>query len=146
MLYPGVLRSVNHMTMWRKSAWDVFQQHAVLLRFLGVREPCDNTRKEAEEFVCMMYSSFDESPTSTDALCCMMFSKGKRELDYLPPIYDAVELHIKRAYYQTPVRLSAIIPIPEWCSPIRNWLPDVDGLLQPTLMRNEPSSRHVSIF
>ncbi len=63
--------------------------------------------------------------------------KGKCELDHLPPTSDAVELHIRRAHYQTAVWLLATETIQELYSPVDNGWYESDGELKPLLMRKD---------
>ncbi len=120
----------------KKYAWDVFQDQLDLLDGLGVGEPCEQVTMNAEKFVCKLYSPSDDV-SSSDALRCKLFMKGKCELEHIPPTSDAVDLHIKRAHYQTAVWLSAAEPIQNLHSPIDYGWYESDGALKPLLMRKD---------
>ena len=78
----------------------MFIQHPLLLD--GVRR--DGPFEPDEEFICYLYMAPDIKGGVNKATADI-FKKGKNELDHLPPISDALQLHVMRANYQSYVWL-----------------------------------------
>ena len=67
----------------------------------------DGPFEPVEEFICYLYMAPDVKGGVDKARARDIFRKGKKELDHLPPIYDALHLHAIRANYQFKVWLHA---------------------------------------
>ena len=86
----------------KKKAWKVFLENPILLNGVGRDGPFAQT----EEFVCRMYSA-PNPKAGADKSRYDLFSRGKKELEMLPPTKDALQLHHKRANYQAKIWLQA---------------------------------------
>ena len=119
----------------------MFKENARLLQKLGHGSLTAETVRQAESFVCKLYSP-DTEKTSSDELRCTLFVQGKCEPENLPQTSDALELHIKRAHHQTPVRVHSTATRPNTGSPVNNGLYMTDnGELKPLLCRKEAVSK-----
>lgn len=119
----------------KKSAWKIFKTDCHLLVNLGVGELTDQTSTDAEKFVCKLYD-VATAMTSNDARV-KLFCKGKTP-QALPPTSDALNLHIKRAHYQTRVWRESVLAKPALPSPVTaGWILD-QGQFRPELMSLTP--------
>ena len=122
----------------KKTAWKVFQENAKLLDKLGRKSLTKPVVRNAEAFVCKLYSPATDT-RSSDKLRCKLFLKGKCEPENLPPTSDAIELYIKRAHHQSSVWVQSTVAKSKINSPVNNgWYMTDDGQLRPLLRRKEP--------
>ena len=121
----------------KKAAFKVFKKNTGLLTRLGHGDLSVEAIKDAETFICKLYSS-DDNFTSTDELRCKLFVSGRCTLENLPPTSDAVELHIQRAHNQTAIWLLSLEAAPDLPTPIGNGWLESEGCLKPKLMRKDP--------
>ena len=122
----------------KKTSWKVFLQYPKLLHTLGEGDtPNEATLSSVEHFVCRLYDP-KSSTKSIHEFRCAMFRKAKSNIDNLAPTKDALDLHTKRAHYQTRVWMQSLescqtLPAPTDCG----WH-IVDGRLVPQLLTVEP--------
>ena len=109
----------------KKTCWKVYQKHPELLSGVGR----DGSMEKAEEFVSLLYDSPFPSE-GVDKARYVMFLKGKKTLEMLPPTKDALELHVIRANYQAKVWLQATTSIMDMGSPFdtNGWIEGENGL------------------
>ena len=79
----------------------VFKDHHELLCRLGDGDLAQDTISSAEAFVCHVFNVSDHAHTRNEAIF-MLFSLVKKP-EALPPMSDALKLHIMRAHYQSMV-------------------------------------------
>ena len=102
---------------------------------LGVGELTDQISTDADTFVCKLYD-VATAMTSNDTRV-KIFCKGKTP-QALPPTSDALNLHIKRAHYQTRVWRESVLAKPALPSPVTaGWILD-QGQFRPELMSLTP--------
>ncbi|KAG1683504.1 hypothetical protein GQR58_009959 [Nymphon striatum] len=82
----------------KKAAWEVFLTDNTLLSCLGIGELTPRVLKDAETFICKVYSV--HRITSCDKARVTLFCKCKSQ-ESLPPTSDSVTYHIQRAHYQS---------------------------------------------
>jgi len=116
----------------KKTCWQVYVQHPELLHGVGR----DGAIADIEQFVCRVY----KTPSFTkgcDTARLEVFQKGKKALEMLPPTTDALELHLKRANFQTKVWLQADKTEMELPTPASTgaWKENDDGQLQVVWIR-----------
>ena len=83
-----------------------------------------------EKFICKLFGGVSSQSTNVDILRCIMFSKGKRDLQKLPPTNGALKLHYARANYQAKIWLQANQTIMDVTSPVETggWKETSDGI------------------
>jgi len=102
----------------KKTAWKVFKQCPQLLHQLGHEsEPSPETMTSVEHFVCRLYDP-NTTGNSIQQIRCSKFRKLNANIDTLPPTKDALQLHIKRANYQTLVWKQCLNTHPQLPSPL----------------------------
>ena len=67
----------------------------------------DDNVDDAWAFVCSLYGIGEKDVRGFDDARHTLFAKAKSDLDVLPPIHGALELHITRANYQAKIWLQA---------------------------------------
>ncbi|KAG1677172.1 putative protein in type-1 retrotransposable element R1DM [Nymphon striatum] len=82
----------------KKAAWEVFLTDNTLLSCLGIGALTPRVLKDAETFICKVYSV--HRITSCDKARVTLFCKCKSQ-ESLPPTSDSVTYHIQRAHYQS---------------------------------------------
>ena len=88
-----------------KTCWKLYLQHPHLLGGVGR----DGPPAETEEFVSRLYAN-TEPVVGLNKLRLMMFQKGQKALEMLPPTKDAFDLHLARANFQAKIWLQANLP------------------------------------
>jgi hypothetical protein len=119
----------------KKTAWKIFTTDNHLLKDLGKGELTHNTMRDAEKFVCKLYSVPEVS--SCDNARVKLFFKCK-SAEALPPTTDALQFHVQRAHYQSMVWKQATNPRPVLPSPATMGWKMEDGKLSPKLVSLAP--------
>jgi hypothetical protein len=120
----------------KTTAWKIFVQKHYLLSSLGEGNLTATKIKDAEKFVCAMYSHGEVE--SVNQIRVLLFPKcGKPQA--LPPTRDALQLHIKRSQYRASVWKQASCQYPILPNPDEMGWVKVDGKeLVPHLMTLDP--------
>lgn len=117
-------------------SWEIFTKHVHLLTNFR-RDTFSEAKNSAEAFMVKLYK-VDESIDSANVARYVLFRKLKK-LDKLPPTSDALELHMKRAFYQKSMWELAPIGIPHGLLPEDyGWKLTAIGQLVPILMSLDP--------
>ena len=91
----------------KKTCWATYLQHAELLTHVGR----DEDSKQAEMFVLYIYKN--PNSNNLNAARYEIFTKGKKEVEKLPPTQDAFQLHLVRANHQANIWYQATTPLME---------------------------------
>ncbi|KAG1713911.1 Lactosylceramide 1,3-N-acetyl-beta-D-glucosaminyltransferase [Nymphon striatum] len=119
----------------KKAAWEVFLTDNTLLSCLGIGELTPRVLKDAETFICKVYSV--HRITSCDKARVTLFCKCKSQ-ESLPPTSDAVTYHIQRAHYQSMIWRQATSQQPHLPSATTLGWELTDEKLRPKLMSLPP--------
>ncbi|KAG1664222.1 hypothetical protein GQR58_019901 [Nymphon striatum] len=119
----------------KKAAWEVFLTDNTLLSCLGIGELTPRVLKDAETFICKVYSV--HRITSCDKTRVRLFCKCKSQ-ESLPPTSDAVTYHIQRAHYQSMICRQATSQQPHLPSATTLGWELTDEKLRPKLMSLPP--------
>jgi len=95
--------------------------------------------KGVERYLCRLYGCSEGAhDTNIDVCRYRLFMKARKALDLLPPIRDALQLHLARCNEQEKIWISADDPTSTAQDPLRSggWKDDGDGL-KPVWMRLE---------
>ena len=87
----------------KNTCWKMFIKYAHLLT--GV--VWDDNFDDAWAFVCSLYGIGEEDVRCIDNTRHILLMKANRDLDVLPPVHGALELHITRSNYQAKIWLQA---------------------------------------
>lgn len=102
----------------KQSAWKTFKGcSSGLFQHLGDDgSPDERVLTDAEAFVCQLYNkSIVEVLVNKERTAA--FRKAKKNPDVLPSTHDALNLHIRRANYQTMISKKALEPCPTLPTP-----------------------------
>lgn len=118
------------------TAWKAFctGSNAKLLRKLGEEHlSSPEVRSSVEAFVVKLYKP-SSTESSIQVLRSAMFRTSKKQLESLPPTKDALQLHIRRAHFQTFVWRNSLVAQPNLPSPLLSGWKTEDDRLVPILM------------
>ena len=122
----------------KKSCWKTYCEAPTLLAGVGR----DGDASSVARYLCGLYGCSKEHEPDINTCRYRLFMKARKSLEMLPPTADALELHVKRAYYQAKLWINADIANSQVDTPLSSegWH-DQDGVLVPKWTRKAPVPR-----
>ena len=129
----------------KKIIWKTFEKHAVLLHHLGRGALSEATEKQAEVFICRVYSP-RTNDAAINAVRYRLFQKDTKNQEKRPPTQSCLSKHIQCAYYRSRVWYLADSTSPDHASSINNgWYKDPTTVhLHPQLIVEDPLPQELS--
>ena len=129
----------------KKKAWNVIEKNSefqAALGQLGQAIPLSKRLQNAyEKIVCRFYTSAPKSGTTVNSVRHWLFCQKPYTNENLPPTHDSLNMHIKRANFQSMVWTRCLQPKQNLPAVSGNgW--DVNGMdIQTVLMTKEPAPK-----
>ena len=109
----------------KKKCWKIYKEFPELLAGIGR----NGAIEPVEEYICRLYGIRNVTSGVIKGRF-ELFMKGKKDIECLPPTYDALKLHLSRCNYQAKIWLQSNIAVQELEDPINTggWIKGQSGL------------------